>query len=1031
MGLITASCLYADFYYNFNDDTVGTMPAYLSGAGQVSDAYGLAGNSYNVNGAGAVYIGVGGFGHALDGIPTGSVELDVYAASSFSYFQLLLRDNTNAYKVNLRFSNGYIMDGYSSRNFGDVLTVQQWHHIRVDFSCSANTYTLTLDGVELGTETMNSTTGTEIRVLVLDHLASYDMYYDNLLAERPYYTYSYDFDTEALGTKSSPVFGKYWSCTAGDPNTTGVANDRFVSSPQSLKLGDDAFTGTLYMGNLIYRDFNHGTLSFDYYTPSGLSPTDSASRSDILFKSNLALYIGFVKIYPGINQIQITGDNGTIVAGVGKLTPGAWNHFDIDFDFSRNTIAVTVDGASLLGGYTWNAAHAQYGSAVRSLIIDSHSYTTSFDNVSIKTTPRRAFGDVYDLTQDGAVDMEDFGVFASDFGLTSDEVVPTPWNGADAIDYVASIKGQDAAGDQFCRLGTYEFDGAGNVSVHYWNWSLGEYAANPDSAWALSDRIVGTFNNAIAAGLPEPTFNILPAGNNDAGRHVVSLAKFLNGTSAMASRSATYVQNQRFIDITYTDNGETERWYLSWQEGDNLYKLELLEASYIAVDSARYFLHENAVTGNIERDPNVIATYDVTDSYPSYVNGSGRNVLAAGFAFGSSAAITDMVPVKDIEIDMTGVEVDYGFHTQGQDGIDNPFIGQHARFGYWNDANDVVRYISMDTVLNRPVYRYLTTPASGNSELMSRRVMYQSSHDFAPDGHIENDPGHMIPGLAIIDSAGNFKGMVGVQFFANPTSRWAAASFWHKLPTLQTGGNNADDRLRNGVAANAPDSILYEENFNSYAEWGWPPANRWVLANTWECYVTATNAYDGKSLRILGEFGYQTNYVRLVPPAPLADGRLKFKFRVDPSASSTNGVNIFAQDASAKIGPYYSITAATVVEKSSNTVYARTTSHGQWHSAELVFDTAGGITRLYIDDEHVADGGLYAADAGSVATITFSYVTTENKERLIDDVSLSSFYPKDCSEMILAGFMLDTDFDVNCVVDILDLADFAGHWLEQ
>lgn len=1025
--LLVSAFIKADIYYNFDDDTVGAVPPYLSGSGSVSDTYGRQGNSYNVNGAGTVFIGLGGLGHTSDGIPAGTLEFDVYAASDFSYFQFLLRDDTNAYKVNLRFSNGYIQDGYSSKSFGQVLTVKQWHHVKVDFNCAANSYTLTFDDVVLGSETMNSTSGVQIRTLVIDHLANYNMYYDNIVAERPYYKCSYNFDSEAAGATYSYVNGSYWSLsgTAGSVVTT----DHAASGSQSLKLMSTLWA-TLYLGGTNYADINHGTLSFNYYAASGI--TGDAARTDVLFRSNNALYNGYLKIYPGINQIQIAGDGGTVVAGSGALNYDAWNSFKIDFDFSKNKIEIAVNGVQLQSGYTLNGANSLYGSVVRTLVIDQHNYTAYFDDITIETTPRKVFGSKYDLNNDGAVRLEDMSVLASQYKMVSEDVAETPWQNADIANYVVSIKGRDFTGDHFCRLGTYEFDGNGQLTVNYWNWSLNEYASNPSSAFSTSDRLIGTFNTAIAAGLPQPNFNIIPGNNSDSDKYVVSLAKFNAGTSAMVSRAANYVKNQRFIDVTYQDNNETERWYLSWQESDNIYKLELVNASYINADPNEYLLDENPSSGSLRRNEDTIATYNGADSYPDYVSSTGNEIYAAGFAFGSSKEISYMSSLAGLKKNYTGLDLNFGYNAQDTDGINNPFLANFDTFGYWNDAQTVIRYIYSSG--NMSVYAYLTAPATGNTGVLARRVMYQSSHDFTSNGNIQDDPGHMLPGLAIIDGTGKFRGMVNTQFFAHPSSKWACASYWFELPTGAT-SNSVNDELRNGIAANSTDEVVYEENFDSYDDYGVPPASRWYLADGLQIYVTSSNAYSGKSLRIFASGhteDYRYNYGKLSLPSAMAKGRLMFKYYVDPTASPVNnGIAIFSQDAGGSIGVYYSINATSIVDKSTNTTFPCSAAHGQWHSVELVFDTDNGATSISFDGNYIGDGGIYTANSGDVMNFTFSYNGLEVKERFLDDVVVQSLYPQTCEEMALAGFMLASDFNQDCIVDWNDFAEFAGHWLEN
>jgi hypothetical protein len=234
---------------------------------------------------------------------------------------------------------------------------------------------------------------------------------------------------------------------------------------------------------------------------------------------------------------------------------------------------------------------------------------------------------------------------------------------------------------------------------------------------------------------------------------------FVVGTAgATGPDTGTWTLTGSSISIDWS-NGDTESWYITWEDPGYLYKIELVDASYL-YSGTNCYLTEDAVT---------------------YANGDLRDTTAvnAAWGFGSTMgfdyAVGEGTPLHK---DLSGMWIQ---HTTYETPAEYPVQASSASFGsvYHITDNDVVRNVEPEDGYG-PQYFYLAPPETNNGDF-ARRVVYQSGHDFDRDGYIEDNGGHIMGALQIIDNAGKYRGLVVVQYQATNNSAndgWTSAFFW-------------------------------------------------------------------------------------------------------------------------------------------------------------------------------------------------------------------------------------------------------------
>ena len=301
--------------------------------------------------------------------------------------------------------------------------------------------------------------------------------------------------------------------------------------------------------------------------------------------------------------------------------------------------------------------------------------------------------------------------------------------------YVTSVKyvGNDG-GDtdkHHAQLGMYTFADGGVASRKYWDWNQLD---TPD-----------TFQESCLIGTGIDT----PPGNADTDKYVLGWKRFLDGESTMLEDTGTWTLTGRRIAITWA-SGDTESWYITFEDSYTLYKIELFEASY--VKSGTLF-HLN------------------TDDLPQGTDmDEGRNlglIPNIGFGFGSSK---DFTASRRIGPEMLryvrGVSLGYDAGDTVGNGLLE--VQQTSVFGLYDfhitDTN-VMRWIDYDDEGDTTapwVYHYYCQP-DDNTGNMARRLVYQSSRDDDNDGYV-SDEGPSSCGLMIIDSGGRYRGYVSIGY---------------------------------------------------------------------------------------------------------------------------------------------------------------------------------------------------------------------------------------------------------------------------
>jgi len=300
--------------------------------------------------------------------------------------------------------------------------------------------------------------------------------------------------------------------------------------------------------------------------------------------------------------------------------------------------------------------------------------------------------------------------------------------------YVTSVKyvGNDG-GDtdkHHAQLGMYTFADGGVASRKYWDWTVLD----------TPDTIQGSC--LIGTGIDTPP------GNADTDKNVLGWKRFLDGDSTMLEDTGTWTLTGRRIAITWA-SGDTESWYITFEDSYTLYKIELFEASYVKSGSLFYLN---------------------TDDLPMFAIDDGRNtglISNIGFGFGSSK---DFTVSRRIGPEMLryarGVALGYDAEDTASSGME---IAQNAQvfglFDFHITDNNVMRWVDYDDEGDSTapwVYHYYCQP-EGNTGDMARRLVYQSGRDDDNDGHISDGSASRCA-LMIIDSGGRYRGYVSIGY---------------------------------------------------------------------------------------------------------------------------------------------------------------------------------------------------------------------------------------------------------------------------
>ena len=293
------------------------------------------------------------------------------------------------------------------------------------------------------------------------------------------------------------------------------------------------------------------------------------------------------------------------------------------------------------------------------------------------------------------------------------------------------VNPKGSMGEHYVRVGMFTFNPDNTIIDDYWEWSLW-VATDFDPAWSPFPHTTQQIGVGVGG----------PAYNDDENKHIGVIPRFYGPVENLTRDTGTWSLSGRRVTINWSD-GSWEKWYATWEEPGNLYKLEQYDASYIRSGS-HYFLTYEAIN-NADKD--------------------ARDILApnVGWAFGcSSYDFTYARPFgAEFQKNLIGCSLEYNTAYAEPERI----VATSSESGYGDyhfTSNNVLRWVSDGGTYW--VYGYFTVPES-NPGVLARRTLGHIAGDSDLDGHIEDMWGHRNPGLQIIDNAGNYRGITVVQYY--------------------------------------------------------------------------------------------------------------------------------------------------------------------------------------------------------------------------------------------------------------------------
>jgi hypothetical protein len=821
--------------------------------------------------------------------------------------------------------------------------------------------------------------------------------------------YNDSFESPGQTAGSSPVAP--WNPAYA--TSTAISNAHAHTGTQSINLNASNTTNGVVGQDSAY--YSQGMVQFWFMQPGSLKNADfqvyvTNAASEVYVSMDINFSTGKI-----LWKNAIGGYGSTNLAGTTTLANNVWYTVQVQYNVNTATANVFFNGVQTgtnLALYN-NDKTLAGGTVTRVYLAGNTAAATAFANpvfiddwsLSVLTTAGNGKYLKADASRDFYVNAKDFSVIARDWLKNIDlayldsQITNVPWKPSLPGYYVASIKALNSSNNNFARLCMYTFNANGTVQNSFWSWGLPD--ANTSSM--LSDRTIGTDINTP----PSPQN---PSGATDATCKVVGLSKFLNGAATLTSLTGTYTRSGREILISYSD-GSWENWYQTWEEPNNLYKLELYDASYLKTGTVSWV---RSTTNGFVRD---------------------ANAHSAGWAFGSNSHdFTYAAPVSQFLKNLVGCSLDFGYTTANVDTIDDDSMANFYNVGFWTN-NNVIRYCYQDA--GNPsapwVYSYFTAPLS-NPGTMARRTLYQCSHDFNNNGNIQDDPGHMMAGLQIIDNAGNYRGSVLVQY-SNSGTPWVNGLYW--LDTVDTPSELASRTTINGLT-------IEEENYDSISwDVGRPSgSDGWwfstTFANGAEAGFTAQNPSPVYSQPYSMACDANTN-MRWSSPVQAVKGYVSYKLYLAPNATTGKNADYYVQ------GPING-TWTVLVFMSSDYIYDRLNgsyftgviSTGAWHDIEWVYDCTQGTTgqiTLYVDGSSRGTHPLGAAAQKYMGVCQWSQTAgmtpSQNlATRYYDNMVIGYLVPQNCSDVIMMGYQPASDINGDCIIDMKDIQLLAQEWLE-
>ena len=327
-------------------------------------------------------------------------------------------------------------------------------------------------------------------------------------------------------------------------------------------------------------------------------------------------------------------------------------------------------------------------------------------------------------------------------------IAPTPGS------FSVVVKGILSNGKHFVRLAMYSFQPNGNMQEDFWHW-------NYDQGDQYSgQRLIGSLPSPI------PYYQC----KDDENKYVIGMNRFHREN--FATIYGTWTRNDRNIYIIFNQDGQEERWYITWEDmnpSNILYKIELIDANYVD-----------------HRDRFYLKSYlsRLTDPVPLNV---GWGFGAGGIGFETHKSINECHSKNYYGMALR--------HNSWLNTDENIAEGGMQLKDFYKTNNNVLKHLFWDCKPNGRhwVFSYFAIPISNSRMLAQRRVFYQTSHDFDNDGHISDDIGHIYSGIQILDSNNQLRGFV----FADVSPRGHAEHF--TISAMYYLDSNNYDEAHSGV----------------------------------------------------------------------------------------------------------------------------------------------------------------------------------------------------------------------------------------
>jgi hypothetical protein len=783
--------------------------------GTVSDTNGLVTTVHAKEGSQSVYfdrsdqwnVRLYSLNYKTEGILTFSFMFDD-STDTLHKFVLPIIDRHSDVSIYLRFYNYYggiynkplnpagapqktFVEGFDT-NPSCPLTSGVWHDVAIQFDYADTSmggtgkFDLFFDGEYLGSDVINAPLTDMIHYPAFSGYYGADMYLDDF----KYYNtpgeihpdtgtlimlFEDDFEEYTLGEQASQPPYLYFDVSP----TNGLVTDAQAKSDTQSVLFE-------YFDQWGFHREHAGTaigiMRFSFMFKDDLDHRLHVAAFDQY--GNIAIYLGF---YTDVTGIFDKYGTGGVFAPTSVLTTDVWHDVEIIYDWTeRGGVfwmyydgVLIADNAPLLSQNEGDNKMVKEGFggfyAVDAYIDDWSAYAI-IDPVTITNISCSEQGIVLTLDRPEVTDYKTT-IYASDapsgpWSVAGSLLVVDPDTWTDAGDtstgrlnpldpavtkrfykaalepltmealpgyYVMSSKYLGTDDIQTSRLGQYTFDmdseTSGTILGKYWEWN--ENNMNGDVR--------------VSSGHKIGHGDTIPGGNLDWDTDVYTMGDFMAGESAMTTLTGTWSLAGRRIAISWS-NGDTENWYMTWEEPGVLYKLELYSASYT---DTTFWLSQAAIAG---------------------ADGTLRDTEAANAGWALGGNTRDFLYARPWGLEMwkncSGDYIKYNPVPGYFSGIQ--FMPQRYTSVPWTD--NLVMRSAAESPIAPPliVYGYWADPIP-NTGSMSRRILAHVGHDFNDDGRLlpEDDGGHMHVDLQVIDGNGVYRGMVG-----NEVQENIAGAYW-------------------------------------------------------------------------------------------------------------------------------------------------------------------------------------------------------------------------------------------------------------